>query len=147
MKRLPLRPYGRYLALIALGNLVWEAAQMPLYTIWIDGTPAQIGFAWAHCTVGDVLIGAITLAAAVILWRARFWPREAFWQVATTTIALALAYTIFSEWLNIEVRRSWAYRDIMPTLPGLGTGLSPILQWVIVPLLAFWYARSGQPDR
>lgn len=146
MQRLSLRPIARYLIVIALGNLVWEAAQIPLYTIWIDGTSTQIGYALLHCTVGDVLIGAITLAAALILWRARSWPRNASWQVATTTIVLALAYTIFSEWLNIEVRRSWAYRDIMPTLPWLGTGLSPLLQWGIVPLLAFWYARSGQSE-
>lgn len=25
----------------------------------------------------------------------------------------------------------------MPTLPGLGTGLAPLAQWVVVPMLAF----------
>src|SRR3546814_5165705 len=27
----------RYLAVIAVGNLLWEFAQLPLYTIWYEG--------------------------------------------------------------------------------------------------------------
>ncbi len=135
----------RYMTVIALGNLLWEAAQMPLYTLWVVGTPTQIGYAWAHCTLGDVLIGAGTLCGALALNRAWAWPSARFWRVAATTVILALAYTVFSEWLNVEVRQSWAYRDIMPTLPGLGTGVSPLLQWGVVPLLAFWHARARRP--
>jgi hypothetical protein len=52
-------------------------------------------------------------------------------------IALGLAYTIFSEWLNVSVVKSWTYSDLMPLIPPLGTGLTPILQWIIVPLLTW----------
>ena len=38
---------------------------------------------------------------------------------------LGVAYTIYSEWLNVSVRRSWAYSSLMPTVPFIGTGLSP----------------------
>ena len=54
-----------------------------------------------------------------------------------TAILLGAAYTVFSEWLNINIRRSWSYTDAMPVLPLLGTGLTPLLQWVVVPGLAF----------
>jgi hypothetical protein len=146
MPRALLISFGRYLTVIALGNLVWEMAQMPLYTLWVDGSWAQIGFAVAHCTLGDVLIGAITLSLALVLWRAKTWPRQRFGQVGAATMILALAYTIFSEWWNVDVRQTWAYRDIMPTLPWLGTGISPLLQWVVVPLLALQFARSARLD-
>ena len=53
-----------------------------------------------------------------------------------TAIALGAAYTVFSEWLNVEIRRSWSYAASMPVLPLLGTGLTPLLQWVIVPALS-----------
>jgi hypothetical protein len=115
----------RYLLVILIGNLVWEALQMPLYTLWVDGTWGQIGYAVVHCTLGDVLIGAATLMAALLLLRAAAWPDTGRGQVMVLTVALALAYTVFSEWLNVEVRQAWAYRDIMPRLPWLGTGLSP----------------------
>ncbi len=58
-------------------------------------------------------------------------------------------YTIYSEYLNIAVRRAWGYSELMPTLPPLGTGLSPLLQWVVVPLVGFALmrhrARQPQP--
>ena len=88
-----------YLVIAATGNLVWEAVQIPLYTIWSTGTT-----------------------------------REIF-------VAVGVAYTIFSEWLNVQVWNYWSYSAIMPVLPWFGTGLAPVLQWAIVPGLAF--AISG----
>jgi hypothetical protein len=61
--------------------------------------------------------------------------------VASLTIVGGLAYTIFSEWLNTEIRGSWAYSAWMPTLPLIGAGLSPFAQWIAVPVVAFWWAR------
>jgi len=40
---------------------------------------------------------------------------------------------VYGEHLNVDVRRSWTDSDLMPRLPLLGTGLSPIIQWVVVP--------------
>ena len=52
-------------------------------------------------------------------------------------VLLGLGYTVFSEWLNVEIRRTWSYTEAMPVIPSLGTGLAPLLQWLIVPGLAF----------
>ena len=57
--------------------------------------------------------------------------------MALTAIVLGAAYTIFSEWLNVQIRRSWSYTAAMPVVPGLRTGLAPLLQWIVVPDLAF----------
>src|SRR5206468_3567449 len=46
----------RYFLASAAGNLVWEFAQLPLYTIWYQGSVREIAFAAVHCTGGDVLI-------------------------------------------------------------------------------------------
>ena len=54
-----------------------------------------------------------------------------------TAIVLGVAYTILSEWLNVEIRRTWSYTAAMPVLPLIGTGLTPLLRWVVVPGLAF----------
>lgn len=143
-----LTPLRRYLLASALGHLVWETLQLPLYTIWSDGTTAQIAFAVAHCTGGDIMIAAATLAPALLAF-GRAWPGDqtAFRNVALTAVALAVSYTVFSEWLNVNVRGSWAYSAWMPRLPPLGTGLSPLLQWIAVPTLAFWWARRRQTSR
>jgi hypothetical protein len=49
---------------------------------------------------------------------------------------LGIAYTLFSEWLNVTVSGNWAYTTAMPRLPFIGTGLAPLLEWVIVPTAA-----------
>lgn len=127
----------------ALGHLIWEALQLPLYTIWPEGTASQIAFAVVHCTGGDVLIAGATLVATLLVL-GRGWPTDqpAFRNVMIAAIVLGVGYTVFSEWLNVNVRRSWAYSAWMPQLPPLGTGLSPLLQWIVVPIVAFkWTSR------
>jgi len=88
-----------------------------------------------HCTGGDALITTATLLTAMLIGRFRGWPPFGR-RVALTIIVLGIAYTIMSEW-NVEVWRSWSYSSVMPLLPWVGTGLSPLLQWLVVPPLAF----------
>lgn len=130
-----------YLPAIAIGNLVWEFAQLPLFTIWNTGSTGEIVFAAVHCTGGDILIATASLMLALLLWGAG-WPvtRHAYRRVAALTVASGLAYTIFSEWFNVVVRKSWAYSELMPIVPIVNAGLSPLLQWIILPLAAFWWA-------
>jgi len=54
-------------------------------------------------------------------------------------------YTVFSEWLNVVVRKSWAYSDLMPVISifGLSLGVSPLLQWMAVPTLALYVSRRA----
>ncbi len=133
-----------YLGTTAAAHLVWEMAQLPLYTIWRTGTPREIAFAVFHCSVGDLMIAALSLVAALVCFGSPAWPRERFTPVIAATLVTGLGYTAYSEWLNTTVRKTWAYSELMPTLPILGTGLSPLLQWLIVPMMGFaamWLRR------
>jgi len=133
----------RFLLFIAAGNLVWEIAQLPLYTIWYEGTPGEIAFAVAHCTGGDILIAGASLLLALLIAARPSWPHETYWRVAALTVAFAVPYTAFSEWLHTEVRGSWAYSELMPVVPVLDAGLSPLAQWIVIPIAAFWWARRS----
>jgi hypothetical protein len=135
-----LRALRRYMAGVALANLVWEFAHMPLYTLWETGSPSEIAFAALHCTGGDILIALASVMLALILSGKASWPQVDSRRIIVVAVVLGLSYTLFSEWLNIEIRQSWAYRDIMPVVPLVDAGLSPVLQWIIVPLAAFWWA-------
>jgi hypothetical protein len=132
---------GRYLTLLLAANLAWEVAQLPLYTLWNDGSLGEIAWAVLHCTAGDGVIGAATLSMAVVLTRARDWPRSCFGQVAAVATLLGVAVTVALEWLNVEVWRNWAYAEAMPRLWPLGTGLSPVLQWLLLPPVCLLAAR------
>lgn len=137
----------RYLALTAAAHLVWEFAHIPLYTIWLTGTAGEIGFAAVHCTGGDLLIAFSAIMLSLILFGSADWPRVGPRRVFIATVVIGLGYTIFSEWLNIVVREAWAYRDIMPVIPVIDAGLSPVLQWIIVPSAAYGWAIGRRPWR
>jgi hypothetical protein len=137
----------RILAFIAAGNLAWEVGQLPLYTIWYHGTPGEIAFAVAHCTGGDVLIAGASLLLALLIAARPTWPHETYWRVAALTLAFAVPYTVFSEWLNTQVRGSWTYSELMPVVPLLDAGLSPLAQWIVIPIAAFWWARRPGPKK
>jgi hypothetical protein len=137
-----------YIGLATVGHFIWETAQLPLYTLWRTGTPREILSALFHCTGGDILITTATLAAAgVLAWHYRW--RTFGWRMIFTAIALGIAYTNLSEWLNVHILRRWSYTAAMPVLPLIGTGLTPVLQWVVVPGLAFAIIarRDGRPRR
>ncbi len=125
------------MTMLVLLNLIWEFAHMPLYTIWEEGTTEEILFAAFHCTGGDALIGLTAIMLAVFLSGGTRWPDERIQTVLFAAIFIGVGYTIFSEWLNIVVREAWAYRDIMPVVPILNVGLSPLLQWIVIPVLAY----------
>ena len=130
----------RYLLIFTAISMAWEFAQMPLYTLAATGTPREIIFSALHCTMGDALIGGLALAAALIIFGSGQWPGEGRFRVLVAALVFGLGYTIFSEWLNVEVRGAWAYSDLMPVVPVIGTGLSPLLQWLILPVVAHHFA-------
>jgi len=137
----------RYVIAMALGNLAWEFVHMPLYTLWDSGSLHEIAFAAIHCTGGDMVIAVAALMGALLLFGSDDWPVQGYRRVAVRAIAIGLGYTLFSEWLNIEVRKAWAYSDLMPIIPVIGAGISPVSQWVVVPSLAFWWAIHVKEDR
>jgi hypothetical protein len=128
-----------YLACVVLANLAWEVAHLPLYTLWQTAPAGYIAFAVRHCTAGDIGIASVALLAAVLVAGTRAWPAERYGAVAVTAVLLGIGYTGYSECTN--VRQSWAYSEWMPILPGTGIGLSPLLQWLVIPTIGFAWAR------
>lgn len=126
----------QFLALTTALNLAWEILQLPLYTLWRESTLSDIAFAVVHCTVGDVLIAALSLTVALMVVGSRHWPQVGYLTVALVAGTLGIAYTVFSEWNNTVVTRAWSYSSLMPTVWGIG--LSPFAQWFIVPGFVFW---------
>jgi len=114
--------------------------QLPLYTIWSTGSLAYIAFAVVHCTLGDALIGLLSLVLALTLTGSRAPRRWPLRSIALITALAAVAYTVFSEWTNTVVLRSWEYSDLMPRvqLGYIEIGLSPLTQWLLLPPFALY---------
>jgi len=119
-------------------------AQLPLYTIWSEPIGKQ-AFAVLHCTIGDMMIAGLSLLAALALVGKPDWPGTGSRPVWLLLLVIGAGYTVYSEWLNVNVRGSWAYAPLMPTLPVIGTGLAPLLQWLVVPTLTLRFATGRSP--
>ena len=116
----------------------WEWLQTPLYQ---DATKSVNDIVWfrLHCTVGDVLILLACAVAVTGLRRSTSWlarPRILDFSLMT---ALGLAYTSFSELVNLS-RGTWAYSELMPLVLGTPVGLAPLAQWLVLPTAAVWFA-------
>jgi hypothetical protein len=136
-----------YLLASAGLHLAWEVAQLPLYTIWRTASRGEIAFAVVHCTAGDLMIATLSLVVALVVLGNADWPKIDFPRISAGTVMLGVGYTLYSEWINTVIRKSWAYSELMPTLPGLGTGLAPLLQWLVVPSIALALAGRGRALR
>ncbi|MEZ5852028.1 MAG: hypothetical protein R3D68_15405 [Hyphomicrobiaceae bacterium] len=133
------------IATLAL-HLVWEVIQLPLFTIWSQSAAKQ-AFAVVHCTAGDLAIAGLALLVALVVTAKPDWPEGDMRRFWLLLLATGLVYTVYSEWLNTQVRGNWAYAPLMPVLPVLGTGLSPLAQWIVVPTIALRTAIGRWPWR
>ena len=98
-----------------------------------------------HCRLGDAMIAGLSLHLALAVFGRATWPRARVARVFIPSLAFGVGYTIYSEWLNIHVRGRWAYSDLMPVVPVIGTGLAPLLQGFVVPTLALWVEIGRAP--
>jgi hypothetical protein len=131
----------RYAPLLSAFSLAWELLQLPLYTLPAQAPPRDTAYALLHCSAGDLLIGTGALVAALVITRARAFQLWRWTRVGGVAVVLGMAYTAFSEWLNAVLLGTWTYAPAMPLLPLVKIGLSPLLQWVFVPVTALTLAR------
>ena len=64
-------------------------------------------------------------------------------RTALVAMAAGLVYTAFSERRNAVMLGTWSYSELMPVIPGLSIGPSPMLQWLIIPAVAFGWSFRG----
>ena len=122
---------GLWSALAFVLNLAWEIGHVRLYAIWMEADGLRIAWSLLHCSVGDVLIALAMFALAGIVLRRADWPASRPWAGGVIVVIGAMAFTAWSEWYNVYRAGSWGYAASMPMI--FGIGLSPLLQWLILP--------------
>ena len=134
---------GLWSALAFVLNLAWEIGHVRFYTIWTEAEAPQIAQAVLHCSLGDVVIALAAYALAGILLRRTEWPVSRPWSGSAIVMAAAVAFTAWSEWYNVYRAGNWGYAESMPMM--FGIGLSPLLQWMIVPPMMVGAYRALGP--
>ena len=126
-------------------QLLWEVAQFPLYTVWHEGDWSYILYGLAHCTLGDLLILLVSYWVVSLLNRSRYWYQSNILVSGFLFTLLGLGYTIYSEIMNVSIKGTWDYTELMPIVPVIEIGGMPFLQWVLVPPVVLWLMRMFAP--
>lgn len=122
-------------------HFVWEFWQTPFYG---EMPTAPHWEAVKVCTLATLGDAAIMLVA---YWTVAFAAQSRRWILEPTAIQMVglvlvgIVITVVVEWIATELVHRWSYAEGMPTLPGLGTGLVPLLQWILLPPLVVWFVR------
>lgn len=95
-------------ALLFALNLVWEVAQLPLYSLGSWSTWSAIAYAVLHCTAGDAGIALASYVVAAFATRSPRWPLERPMAGLAVAWLVAVVYTVWAEWQNVYVLRKWA---------------------------------------
>lgn len=127
------------LILSFLGHFAWELLQAPLFSS-LDGADHFTGiFICLRATLGDLGIAIVAFWITAIPGGGRRWVAHLKIRDVCLFFGIGLGLTIGLEFVNTEVLHRWSYAPEMPRVPGLGTGLAPLAQWLVVPALVLWY--------
>lgn len=122
-------------------ELLWEVAQFPLYTVWHEGDWSYILYGLAHCTLGDLIILLIAYWIVALLKRDRYWYLNTVVPSGVLFTLMGTTYTVYSEIMNVRIKGTWGYTELMPLIPVVNIGAMPFLQWLLIPPILLWLMR------
>lgn len=97
-----------------------------------------------NCTLATFADAGISVTAFVTvaaIAKSRRWIFQPNWWQVGIFILIGIIITIITDVIATKVLNLWQYGEAMPTLPVLGTGLLPLLQWLIIPPLIIWFVK------
>lgn len=122
-------------------NLPWELLQVPLYVGMADAPHWIATKICVFATLGDAVIMLVAYWAAALSAGSRFWFAGNCRTPILVFIGMGLAITLVLERLATGPLERWQYASAMPIVPFVDVGLTPILQWLLLPLLCLWFVR------
>ena len=101
-------------------------------------------YSWIACffaTFGDANIVVIIWLIGLLFFRDIWWFKRGSLIRVLLIIGLGFGITVLLELHALKINR-WTYSTLMPVIPILEVGISPILQMTILPLSAFYLVNK-----
>lgn len=130
----------RVAILAFLLNFAWELIQMPLY----QGSSYSISFIgfYALASVADAIMVLLLYFGFALILKNMFWIEFLNTQQIIVVILTGGIGAVLSEMRHLSLG-SWVYDDSMPIIPYVNVGISPVLQFMILPLLTYFLSFRG----
>ena len=125
-------------------NFPWEVAQMPLSVE--DGSWLEFALHYVIPSLGDGLIVMLIFCVGWAVQCRSDWTDQPGWAAYALMLTTGFSVAVIVEWVGFYGLNRWSYTASMPLLPGLGIGVVPVLQMLILPPVIFkvtgwWLAR------
>ena len=116
-------------------NEAWELLQMPLY----EQPIYKMGHI-AFCTLGalaDTIMVLLLYILFVFVYKNAFWIEQKNWVKIFVVMLTGAVGAVFSEKRHLLIG-SWSYDQSMPIIPLVNVGLSPVLQFLLLPVTIYF---------
>ena len=127
-------------------HFTWEFLQVPLFSSMEPLSHFEGIRVCLQATLGDMALVLVAFWATCIVTGARHWHARPETRAIAVWLGTGLLLTVMIEYLSTEILDRWAYAAAMPRLPLVGTGLGPLGQWIVVPMIVLWYMNRLSPD-
>jgi hypothetical protein len=130
-------------------NYPWEFLQVPLYEGMPQAPHWEAIQACSRAAAGDAVIALAAYGAVAVWLRSRAWVLEPTRASTLGFLGAGVLITVLIERLALSGLwvAHWSYSALMPVVPGLGVGLSPLMQWLVLPPLVLWLVRRQLASR
>lgn len=124
-------------------NFAWELIQIPLY-IPSSYSIEHIAFC-ALASLADAILAMLLYFGCGLMFRNQLWIEHLKWRYIIIVVLAGGTGAVLGEIRHLSLG-TWAYADSMPLIPIVNVGISPVLQFMILPLLiyllSFYYLKK-----
>ena len=116
-------------------NFAWETIQMPLFKAMKNDIQSTVFCALA--TVADVIMVLLLYFGFAVMHKDPIWIQDLKGQRILALILFGGVGAIFAELRHLKAG-TWSYSQSMPIMPFVKVGLSPVLQFMVLPTLIYY---------
>ena len=115
-------------------NAVWEVSHIPLYVQGI--------YSWSHilfcllASVADAIMVLLIFFGFALIYKNELWTQNLNIRRVVFLVIAGGIGAVLAETRHLSIG-TWSYAEIMPLIPIFNVGLSPVLQFMILPSLAY----------
>jgi len=121
-------------------NFSWEVAQIPFYKA-TSFAAGHIAFC-ALASLADAIMVLLLYLGLGFIYKNPFWIQDVKLYRVVILIFTGATGAILSELRHLSLG-TWAYADSMLIIPIVNVGITPVLQFMILPLLVYLLSFHG----
>ena len=119
-------------------NFIWEVSQGFLFSDYVYDFQ-HISFC-ALASVADLIMVLLLYFVFSVVLKDPFWIKNFTLLKVSSLFFIGGLGAILGEWRHLS-EGNWSYTELMPVIPFVEIGLTPLLQFIILPILTYKLAN------